>query len=757
MSRSLTMGAVDKDLEILLSQATEFGNILFWRYSGRSGELKILGQPDHFFEELQLPVGERNDISAYCHCIFPEDQQRFQDIISGNFSDFRGDYTYRLYVAGEIKYHQCRYERVKEDLEDVICGTLADVTCKVRLQEKETLFEYIAQYSNIGIFSYAPLTGKGEISEKWRENFSVPSGLSFRESMDEFIRRIHPEDRERIRQTGLQLRSGEKTFMDEEFRINTGNTVKWMRYIAIVRKYSGGNDIQIVGLNQDITHIKKQEERNQKILEALPDFIFIFDEDFFICDLLKSNEIQLLHRLDELIGVEGRRVFSQDVSDLYLKSIRSCLQSGKLVEIEYYLDARDERHFFQARMVPFEDNKVLALIHDIGDRVKRTQELIDAKQKAETADKLKSAFLANMSHEIRTPLNAIVGFSDLLMTASDSGEKEEYMQIISINNELLLKLINDILDLSKIESGSMELKYEEFDMAEYFDEITSVMQQRINNPNVRLLSMNPYTCCMVELDKSRFAQILTNYVTNSIKYTSKGFIEMGYEAVEEGIRFYVRDTGIGISDDKKNKVFSRFEKLDEFAQGTGLGLSICKAIADVCGGGVGFESEYGQGSLFWAFLPCRMHATDHKYGNRNIQGNRKGDGNLKADAVTNGKPVERKTILVAEDIQSNYLLVSALLQKSYDLIHALNGKEAVEIMRTDPRIDLLLMDMKMPEMDGMTATIEIRKFNTRIPIVALTAHAFDADKQAAMEAGCSDYLVKPVCKERLVAILQKYC
>lgn len=147
------------------------------------------------------------------------------------------------------------------------------------------------------------------MSETWCENFGIPFGLPFKESMQEFMKHIHPEDRDRIKQIGLQLRRGEKIFMDEEFRINTGDSVKWMRYIAIVRKYSGDNDLQIIGLNQDITHIKKQEERNQKILEALPDFIFIFDTNFFICDLLKSAEIQLLHSLEELVGADGRTIF----------------------------------------------------------------------------------------------------------------------------------------------------------------------------------------------------------------------------------------------------------------------------------------------------------------------------------------------------------------------------------------------------------------------------------------------------------------
>lgn len=244
------------------------------------------------------------------------------------------------------------------------------------------------------------------------------------------------------------------------------------------------------------------------------------------------------------------------------------------------------------------------------DSHKQTElELREAKKQAEQSDKLKSAFLANMSHEIRTPLNAIIGFSDLLMNTEEQEDREDYMRIINNNNELLLKLIGDILDLSKLESGSVELKYEEFNLSDYFDDMSISMQQRVTKPDVQLIAHNPYTECIVRLDRNRVAQILTNYVTNAIKYTPKGAIEMGYESVPQGIRFYVKDNGIGIADEKKSKVFHRFEKLDEFAQGTGLGLSICKAIAESMGGSVGFESTYGEGSLFWTILPCDIKWT----------------------------------------------------------------------------------------------------------------------------------------------------
>ena len=429
-------------------------------------------------------------------------------------------------------------------------------------------------------------------------------------------------------------------------------------------------------------------------------------------------------------------------------------KSGQVETIQFFLN---NEHTIEVFATPVyndlgEIEGVVIRVDDVTERQHMIGELEKARKQAEQSDKLKSAFLANMSHEIRTPLNAIVGFSDLLMITDNPSEKEEYSKIINTNNDLLLKLINDILDLSKIEAGSVELKYEKFDLAVYFDELATSMQWRVKNPQVRLVSINPYTTCMVKLDKKRFTQIFTNYVTNAIKYTPEGTIEMGYEEVEEGIRIYVRDTGIGIPEDKKDKVFYRFEKLDEFAQGTGLGLSICKAIVEACGGSLGFESEYGKGSFFWAILPYINEVDEDGAAASQQRNGRK----LRKDAAMAAKEEEeQKIILVAEDIQSNFSLVSSLLKNRCKLLHAPNGQKAVEIVQTQP-VDLVLMDMKMPIMDGRTATAEIRKFNTRIPIVALTAHAFEADRVTALEVGCDDYLVKPINGAKLMQALKEY-
>lgn len=429
-------------------------------------------------------------------------------------------------------------------------------------------------------------------------------------------------------------------------------------------------------------------------------------------------------------------------------------KSGQVESIKFTLN---NGHTIEVFATPVynslgEIDGVVIRVDDVSERENMIHELEQARSRAEQSDRLKSAFLANMSHEIRTPLNAIVGFSDLLAVTEDQEDKLEYSRIINTNNELLLKLINDILDLSKIEAGSVDLKYEEFDLPIFFNELAVAMQRRITNPDVRLKVVNPYTNYMVILDKSRFAQVVTNFVTNAIKYTPEGTIEMGYEELDEGmgIRIYVRDTGIGIQEDKKNKVFNRFEKLDEFAQGTGLGLSICKAIVEACGGSVGFESEYGVGSLFWAVVPCENGIMGKKLSFSQQKSRRR-----YTHIFTKRNKGAQKIILVAEDVQSNFSLVSSLLRNRCKLLHAANGQEAVDIVRNEP-VDLVLMDMKMPLMDGRIATAEIRKFNTHIPIIALTAHAFDSDRVAALEAGCDDYLVKPINGAKLIQVLKEY-
>ena len=387
---------------------------------------------------------------------------------------------------------------------------------------------------------------------------------------------------------------------------------------------------------------------------------------------------------------------------------------------------------------------------DITEDIIYQQNLITAKNKAEEADKLKSTFLANMSHEIRTPLNAIVGFSELLTETDDAEEKFEYKQLIETNNEILLKLIGDILDLSKIEVGSIDINRQKLNLCQLCDELYRSFQQRIKNPKVTLKLINPYTKCVANFDKYRFMQIFTNFATNAIKYTPQGEIVMGYECMPGQVRIYVKDSGIGIPEEKKNRIFSRFEKLDTFAQGTGLGLSICKAIADATGGEVGFKSKANIGSEFWY-----IGYTDVEYVEKSEVAdedlNNKSTEHLSADSSVKIKDLN---ILIAEDNDSNYLLIKKLL-KDNQLTRTITGVEAIEKIKAQT-FDIVFMDMRMPVMNGLEATSLIREFNQTTPIIALTANAFDSDRENALAAGCNHFMTKPVKKRELMDLLFRY-
>ena len=248
----------------------------------------------------------------------------------------------------------------------------------------------------------------------------------------------------------------------------------------------------------------------------------------------------------------------------------------------------------------------LMKIEDISDK-KRIEHLMYEVKKADEANRLKSAFLANMSHEIRTPLNAIVGFSNLLMESDDPEEKQEFAHIISTNNELLLQLINDIIDMAKIESGSLDYVYTQTDINELMEEIESQMKLKNKSEEVTVLFDHKLPQCVIYTDRNRLMQVMINFLTNALKFTFKGTVTFGYTLDEAGkkIRFYVKDTGIGIPEDKKDKIFDRFVKLNSFAQGTGLGLPICVMIAEKFGGSIGVESKEGEGSLFWMEIPVQ--------------------------------------------------------------------------------------------------------------------------------------------------------
>ena len=373
--------------------------------------------------------------------------------------------------------------------------------------------------------------------------------------------------------------------------------------------------------------------------------------------------------------------------------------------------------------------KVLGFIADIQKRRDDEQALIEAKQRAEESDCLKSAFLANVSHEIRTPLNAIVGFSEVIAHTENECEREEYLDIVKANSNLLLHLINDILDLSRIESGKMEFIDENIQMDELCEELRQMHQMRIKN-DVKIIFERPAASLTIVSDSHRLRQLYSNLISNAIKYTEKGAITFGYKLKGDMMEGYVRDSGSGIPAEKLNNVFGRFEKLDLLKQGFGLGLSICKSILDKMGGEIWVESELGVGSCFYFLIPC--NGTFPVAGEQN-------------------KPL----ILVAEDMDCNYELVKAILEERYSVLRANDGIDVVTKYESS-KPDLILMDVRMPGLDGLSAAGIIRELNPTVPIIATTAFAFETDREMALAAGCNEYMSKPLEAEKLKTMVERY-
>ena len=345
-------------------------------------------------------------------------------------------------------------------------------------------------------------------------------------------------------------------------------------------------------------------EISSKIIRALPEFIFVFNKDFIFTDVMKSDYVELFHTREELIGSSGRNIYSSEVSDMFIENIHGCLTDSELRLMEYKVDFGEKGvRYYEARFTPYDEENVLVVIRDISQRITYEKELVEARARAEESDRLKSEFIANVSHEIRTPLNSIIGFSEYLtMPGFSDEERKEFANIIRMNSEHLLNLINDILDLSRIEAGRTEVHKEEVEMSSLMQHLAKSQHPKLHE-GVSLKVECPDKL-MMYTDTKLVSQIIINYLSNAVKFTEKGEIVLTMETLTGNrIKITVKDTGPGMSPESLSKVFKRFERLNTTKQGTGLGLSICKSLAELLGGEAIARSTLGVGSEFVLILP----------------------------------------------------------------------------------------------------------------------------------------------------------
>jgi signal transduction histidine kinase/CheY-like chemotaxis protein len=379
-----------------------------------------------------------------------------------------------------------------------------------------------------------------------------------------------------------------------------------------------------------------------------------------------------------------------------------------------------------------------------------------AKQHAIESERLKSAFLANMSHEIRTPMNGILGFAELLKDPKLTGEQQHnYISIIEKSGIRMLNIINDIVDISKIESNLITIDISEVNINEQIEYIYTFFNPEASRKGLQLSINNglPSLEALVQTDKEKLYAILTNLVKNAIKYTKEGTIDIGYklktDRVSAELEFYVNDTGIGIAENKHHAIFDRFiqaEIMDRSAiEGTGLGLAITKSYVEMLQGKIWIESEVDKGSTFYFTIP--YHTLSKEESQPSV---------VNITTTTEKLPENLKVLIVEDDEVSEQLITIMICPFCSDILKARTGLKAVEVCRNNPDINLILMDIRLPEMDGYRAVEHIRQFNKETIIIGQSAYGLAGDREKAIEAGCNDYLTKPIVKEDLLALIQKY-
>ena len=477
-----------------------------------------------------------------------------------------------------------------------------------------------------------------------------------------------------------------------------------------------------ITLQQELAELKKQY---QTVVDALyPNFIFVFDYDFHFVDVITPAKVRLFHSKEELIGKDGRSFYSPAISDLLIENIRFSIDNNQWREIEYHLDVGDTRHYYQARIVPIEGKKVMCMIQDIGNRVRRMEELMMQRKRIDDANRQKNAFLANVSHEIRTPLNAIISFSEFLMTEEAPETRQSYMDIIRNSNGMVLQIINDVLDLSRLESGMSEFFFEDINVVALMKETIEIYQPEMK-PQVSLNIEIPDVNIHVPTDANRVKQVLFNFLSNAMKYTAQGSITLKLEKGDDFLKFSVIDTGCGIPEHQLDVIFNRYEKIGRQMKGTGLGLAICKSIVEQLGGNIGVSSKENQGCTFWFTIPYRPDLVD----NSKIE-------NINDSIVENS----RKKILIADICNDSLDFVKNTLSEQFDVV-VLNESEKIFCSFILDNPNLIIVSIEIVNKSDIIT--KIRSISADIPIIAIASSDYYHDQRWAIECGCSDVISRP--------------
>jgi len=512
---------------------------------------------------------------------------------------------------------------------------------------------------------------------------------------------------------------------------------------------------------RDQDNLRESQEKQRRIFESSPDPIIVVDRNGIVTDYNTSLLVTLHITNEPVIGQNIFHFIGKNHWRTALRKFKQTWEEGYLKNLEFKIHRADGTSFDSEVSTGAiynnngEPESIVVIFKDISERKETERNLLEAKEKAEESDRLKTAFLSNMSHEIRTPMNAIVGFSDLLNDSSlGKEERSEFIAQINLGAENLMHLIDDIIDISKIEAGQIKINKQDCHINELLKEQMAMFRQyldRMDKPHLEL-RLNwkwPDRKLTLATDPFRVKQILSNLLNNAVKFTEEGFIEVGIsQSADKMVRIYVKDTGVGISEEHHGVIFDRFRQGHRSSAklygGTGLGLAISRNLTELLGGTIGVVSEKNAGSEFWFTLPADVvHVKSAPVDFLGVSVNTQWQG---------------RKILVAEDDSSNFSLISEVLKHTnVALIHARDGKETLKLFEKHREsLDLVLMDIRMPEIDGYQCARIIKEKDPALPIIAQTAYAMSGERDQSLEAGCDDYISKPLQVKSLIETIGRY-
>lgn len=560
-----------------------------------------------------------------------------------------------------------------------------------------------------------------------------------------------------------------KVWKGDLYNKRRDNSYFWESETIAPVKDLKGEITHFIAVKEDITSLKniqnlleESEEYYRKLFHEAPNGYLSLNKEGHILEVNPAWCGLIGYEKEEVTNKWLGNYLTKRSEEIFKSSYQKLIKSGKKINMEMTFLHKDNKEIIvivNGRVVLNPDGffkEAHFILSDISERKKYEDALQLAKLKAEESDRLKTAFLANMSHEIRTPMNAILGFSNLLTDPSLSIEEiYEYVNIINQRGNDLLQIISDIIDISRIEAGDVRMTMEKVSINHFLRELHASFHKILefnDKGHVQLLlevSELPDEA-VIEADPVRLKQVFENLLQNSIKFTKEGHIKIGYKKGNHEIAFYVEDTGIGIDKNKQNIVFDRFRQANDTHTrdfgGTGLGLAISKNIVDLLGGEMTLESDIGKGTTFFFTIPYSNELTDDAI---DLMSD---DENLYYQL-----DLSNKKILIVEDVSSNYIFLESVLKRfNASILWAQDGLKAIEAVKKINDIDLILMDIRMPGINGYYATEKIREFNAEIPIIAQTAYALSDDREKSISAGCNDYLSKPINLEELKNVLIKY-